>query len=80
MSQNKISYSTERDLSDDRIIASIDIHIQNLCHLEVDLPILTTMIREDATLALVTRGKGAIHMGTMKNNLEGSSCNSYMRV
>lgn len=39
---------------------------------EVDLSKLTTIIQKDATSYLVTHGKGASHVGTMKKTLECS--------
>lgn len=39
---------------------------------EVDLPVLTTLIQDDATSAPIIHGKGASHMIMMKKSLEKS--------
>ena len=57
-----LSYSTHQDLSNNVRITLIGVHMQKLCHLEVDLPIFTTIIREDGTPAPVIHEKWARNM------------------
>ena len=44
--------------------------MQKLYHSEVDLPILTTMIQEDAIIAPIIHGKWASKVIMMKKTLE----------
>ena len=55
-------YSTHRELSNGIRIASIKLYMQKLCHSEVDLPVFTPIVREDAASAPIIHGKGASHM------------------
>jgi len=63
---NKFScYFTHRYLSNNAIIASIRVPMQKLCHSEVDLPVFTPIIQEDAASAPIIHGKEAIHVFSM---------------
>lgn len=59
------SYSIHRDLSNDARIASIEVCMWKLCHLEVDLLVFSTIIREEAMSTPIIYEKGASHVTMM---------------
>ena len=58
-------YSTHRYLSNDVRSMSIRVRMKKLCHSEVDLPVLTPIIKEDAASTPIIHGKQVSHMFLM---------------
>lgn len=58
-------YSTHKDIFNYSRSASIGFHMQKLCHSEVDLPIFTPIVWEDAAPTPIIYGKGGSHMFVM---------------
>lgn len=69
-SKNNIlfSYSTHKDVYNKSNISSIRFHVHNLCHLEVDFPVFTTIIWPDVTLSHITRRKDPNNVMIMKKS------------
>lgn len=58
-------YSTYKNISNDTTITSIRVCKKKLCHLEVDLPVFTPIVQEDAFSTPIIHGKGASYMFVM---------------
>jgi len=63
--------STHRDLSNGVKITSTMVHMWKLCFPQVDLPYQPPWHLVDTMLASITLTRGASHLWTFKNILEG---------
>ena len=58
-------YCKHKKLSNSARITSIGVHMQTLCHLEVDLHVFTPIVQEDPVLPCIIDGKRDSHLFVM---------------